>query len=79
MAHRPEDEGPSPNVEDIACACIGPRAPSSERVPAKKTKRTLGKSVGFTAQPSACHLYRARKARQTLQQHRQLGSPGSDI
>jgi hypothetical protein len=41
LAYRQADEGPSPNVEEIACACISARAPSSERVPAKKTERTL--------------------------------------
>lgn len=30
LAHRQADEGPSPNLEEIVCACIGARAPSSE-------------------------------------------------
>ena len=41
MAHRGADEGPGPNVEDIARAYIGACAPGSERVPAKKTERAL--------------------------------------
>ena len=40
MAYRPADEGPSTNVEEIACACIGARASSSGRVLAKKTEST---------------------------------------
>jgi hypothetical protein len=37
------DQGPRPNVEEIACASIGACAPSSERVPTKKTESTANR------------------------------------
>ncbi len=61
MAHRPADEGPSTNIEEIACACIGARAPGSERVPAKKTESTanrvgLGRTLVDTMLPEYQNL-----------------------
>jgi CspA family cold shock protein len=41
LAHRRADEGHSPNVEEIACAHISARPPSSERVPSKDAEGTL--------------------------------------
>ncbi len=41
LAYRQSDESPRPNIEEIACACVSPCAPGSERVPVKKTERTV--------------------------------------
>jgi hypothetical protein len=50
VAYRRPNESPNPNIEEVPCACIGSRAPSGERVSAKKAERTLSAGRGQMVQ-----------------------------